>query len=72
MRGKAGGADLLRDAHAAVDFHGAGVAALHLRQKLRRRLLLDHHAAHAAKPQVDGQRQAGGAGADDENLGVHL
>ena len=71
MSGKAGGANPLRDAHAAVDLHGAGVATLHLRKKLRRLLLLDHHAAHAAPPKIDGERQAGRARPDNENLGVH-
>ena len=35
---QAGGADSLGEPHAAEDFHGAGVAALHLGQQLRRLL----------------------------------
>ena len=40
-------------------------------QQLRRALLLDQRAAHAAPAEVDGERQPDRAGADDENLGVH-
>ena len=69
--GKAGGANLLHDAHAPVNLHGAGVATLHLGKKLRRVLLLDHHAAHAAQSEIDGERQAGRARPDDKNLCVH-
>ncbi len=69
---KAGGADFLRNAEAAVDFHGAGVAPLHLGQELRRVLLLDQHAAHAAAPEIDGERQAHGSGADDDDFGVQV
>ena len=67
---KSGVADFLRDADAAIDFHGAGVAPLHLGQKLRRVFLLEQNAAHAAPAQVDGERQTHGAGADDENLRI--
>ena len=35
-------------------------------------LLLDEHAAHAAPAEIDGEREADRAGADDENLRVHL
>ena len=68
-RRQPGGADFLGEPHAPVDFHGARVAALHLRQELRRVLLLDQHAAHAAPAEIDGERQPDRAGADDENLG---
>jgi hypothetical protein len=71
MGGKAGGANLVDDAHAPVDLHGTGVAALHLRKKLRGFLLLDDDRAYAAQSEVDGERQAGGARSDDENLCVH-
>ena len=67
---KAGVADFLHDAEAAVDFHGAGVAALHLGQELRRFFLLEQDAAHAAAAEVDGERQADGSGADDDDLGI--
>ena len=40
-------------------------------KELRRLLLLDHHAAHAAPPEIDGERQAGRARPDNENLCVH-
>jgi len=39
---------------------------------LGRILLLDHQGAHAAPPEIDGERQAGGTRSDDENLCVHL
>src|SRR5262245_13152841 len=71
MGGKAGGANFVDDAHAPVDLHGAGVAALHLRQKLRRLLLLDDDRAHTAQSEVDGERQAGRARTNNENLCVH-
>jgi len=72
MRGQPGGANLLHDAHAPVDLHGAGVAAFHLREELRSILLLDHQRAYATPSEVDGERQAGGTRSDDENLCVHL
>ena len=67
---KSGVANLFRNAHAAVDLHGAGVAPLHFRKKLRGFLLLKQRATHAASAQVNGERQAHGAGADDENLRI--
>ena len=70
-RGKPGVADLLRDAHAPVDFHGARVAALHLRQELRRVFLLEENAAHAAAAEIDRERQPHRSGADNDDLGVH-
>ena len=71
MRRKAGGANLLGNAHAPVDLHRAGITALHLRQELRRILLLDDNRAHATQSEVDGERQPGRARADDENLCIH-
>jgi hypothetical protein len=47
------------------------VAALHLWQKLRRFLLLDQGAGDAAQAEVDGERQSGRAGPDDEYGRVH-
>jgi hypothetical protein len=69
--GKPGSANLFRNPHAPVDFHGAGIAALHLGKELRRLLLLDDRAAHPAAAEIDGERQACGSRADDENLRVH-
>ena len=71
MGWKTGGTHLVRDAHAPVDLHGAGVAALHFREELGRVLLLDHHAAHAAQAEVDRKRQAGGPGSNNENFRIH-
>src|SRR6266850_718880 len=68
---QAGGADLVRDSHAPEDFHGARIASLHLRQELRRFLLLDQRAAHAAPAEIDGERKADRTAADDEYLLVH-
>ena len=67
-RGKPAARIFSREAEPAVDFHGAGVAALHLGQELRRLFLLEEGAAHAALAEIDGERQADRAGADDENL----
>ena len=69
---QAGGADFVGEPHAAVDFHGTRIDALHLRQKRRPLLLLDQRAAHAAPGEIDGEREAGRAGADDENIVVQL
>jgi hypothetical protein len=71
MRGESGGANLVGDAHAPVDLHGASVATLHLGEKLRRLLLLNDGAAHAAPPEIDRQGQAGRTRSDNENLCVH-
>ncbi len=71
MRGKTGGANLLDNTHAPVDLHGPGVAALHLREELRRILLLDDDRAHTAESEVDGKGQSGRTRPDDENLGIH-
>ena len=69
---EAGIADFLRDAEPAVDLHGAGVAPLHLGQKLRRVLLLEQDAAHAAAAKIDGEREPDRAGADNDDLRVQL
>ena len=69
---KTGIADLLRDAEPAVDFHGAGIAPLHFRQELRRVLLLEQDAAHAAAAKIDGERKPDRAGADNDDLRVQL
>ena len=66
-RRQAGGADAVGKPHAAEDFHGAGVAPLHLGQELRCLLLLDQRAAHAAHAEIDGERQPHRTGADDQN-----
>jgi hypothetical protein len=71
VRRQAGGAEPLGQPHAAEDFHGARVAALHLGQPLRRVLALDQQAADAAPAEVDGERQPHRPGADDKNLSVH-
>jgi hypothetical protein len=65
-----GHAHFRREAHAAEDLHGAGVAPLHLRQELRCGLALDERAAHAFLAEVDREDQANRPRADDENLGV--
>jgi hypothetical protein len=62
--------DLFRQAHAAVDLHGAGVATLHLGQELRRVLPLDQHAAHAPLAQIYCQGEAHRARPHHEDLGV--
>ena len=67
---QSGGAYLFGDAEAAVNFHGAGVAPLHLGQELRGVFLLDEDAAHAQLAECDGERQPHGSGADDENLRI--
>ena len=67
---KSGVTHLLRDAQTAIDFHGAGVTPLHLRQELRRRLLLEQDAVDASPTEVDGERQADRSGADDQYLAV--
>src|SRR2546425_169167 len=66
-----GGADLVDDSHAPEDFHGARIAPFHLRQELRRFLLLDQRAAHPAHAEIDGERKTDRAAADDERLRVH-
>ena len=65
---KSGVANFGRNAHPAINLHGAGVAPFHLREKLRGILLFKQRAMHASPAQVDGERQAHRAGADDENL----
>ena len=67
-RRQPGGADFVRQPQPPVDFHGARVAALHLRPHVRRAFLLDQRAAHAAAAEIDGERQPDRAGADDENI----
>ena len=65
---EAGVADFFRQPEPAINLHGAGVAALHLGQELRRVLLLDQDAAHATPAEVDRERQADRAGADNDDL----
>jgi hypothetical protein len=65
------GADLPGEAHAPVDFHGAGVDALRLGQEGGLILLLDDHAGHPAPPQIQRQSEPDGTRANDENLRVH-
>ena len=65
-----GRADLLGKAHAPIDLHGAGVAALHLGQELGRLLLLDEGAADALEAERDGERQPDRPCPDDQNLRV--
>src|SRR6266853_1425945 len=64
------GIDAVCEPHASEDFHGAGIASLHLGKELRRFLLLDERTAHAAQPKIDRKDQSDRARADDENLGV--
>ena len=66
---QAGIADFFGDAEAAVDFHRAGVAALHFGELDRGFVAFDQRAAHAALAEVERQRQADGAGADDQDIG---
>src|SRR5438552_5146105 len=68
---QAGRADLVGDSYAPEDFHGARIAPFHLRQKLRRFLLLDQRAAHTAYAEIDGEGKADRAAADDEYLCIH-
>ena len=70
-RGQALGADGLRDSHAPVDFHGACVAALHFWPHMRLGLLLDQRVANAAPSEVESEREADRAGADNKNWRVH-
>src|SRR5712692_4119437 len=70
MGRQAGGTDAVCEPHAAEDFHGAGIAPLHLGKELRCFLLLDERAAHAAQPEIDREGQPDRTRADDENLGV--
>src|SRR6266849_10329024 len=70
MGRQAGGTDAVREPHAAENFHGAGIAPLHLGKELRRFLLLDERAAHAAQPEIDREGQPDRARADYKNLGV--
>src|SRR5262245_5681540 len=70
MGRQAGGAHFLDDAHAPVDFHGARVAALHLRQLGGRRFLLDEGRAHAAPAEFERQREPDRTGTDDKHLGI--
>ena len=67
---KSGSANFIRNSHPAIDFHGAGVAPLHFRKKLRGCFLLKQYATHASPAQVDCERQPDGASADDENLRI--
>ena len=66
---QAGIADFFGNAQAAVDFHGAGVAALHFRELDCSFVALDQRAAHAALAEVERQRQADRPGADDQDIG---
>ena len=68
---QADGADAVGQPHAPIDFHGARVGALHLRQEQRRFLLLDERAAHAAHAEIDGEREPGRTGAGNDDLCVH-
>ncbi len=70
FRRQAGGADAVGEPHAAEDFHGPGVAALHLGQELRRLLLLDERAAHAAHAEIDGEGEPHRPRADDQNVRI--
>ena len=63
----AGIADALGKAEAAIDFHRARIATLHLGQLAGRCLLFHQHALHAASRQVDGQCQADRPGAHDQH-----
>jgi hypothetical protein len=38
---------------------------------LRRIFLLNQNAAHAAATEIDGKGQSDGAGADDDDFGIH-
>ena len=69
---QAGVADFLRNAEPAVDFHRPGVAPFHLGQELRRILLLQQNAVHAAAPKIDRERQAHGSSADDDDFCVQV
>jgi len=71
IRPQARGADFPRQPHAAIDFHGARIDALHLRQERRARLLLDQNSADAAPPEIDGKRQSGRSRTYDQNVAIH-
>src|SRR5215831_16117217 len=70
MGRQAGATDAICEPHAPEDFHGAGVAPLHLGKELRRFLLLDERTAHAAQPEINRKGQSDRARPDDENLGI--
>ena len=69
---KFGVANFGRNAHPAIDLHSAGVAPLHFRKKLRGLLLFKQNATYASPSQVDGERQAHRARADDEDLCIQM
>ena len=68
---KAGIAYAFGDAQATIDFHRAGVAALHLRKLNRGCVALNQRAAHAAAAQVKSKREAYWSRANNEDLSLH-
>ena len=68
---QARGANVLHDAHAAEDLHGARVAALHLGEESRLGLLFDEDGAYAATAEIEREDQPHRACADDNYLCFH-
>jgi hypothetical protein len=62
--------DLLRQTHTTIDFHGARVGTFHFREERRPILLFDQGTCDAALTEINGEGQADGTGADNQNLGI--
>ena len=58
------------DAQVRVDLEGAGLHAERPRLARRPGMAVDDHRAHAAAGELVGEHQAGGAGADDQDVGI--
>ena len=61
-------ADLLAQSHPPVDFHGAGVAPLHLGQAGWSGVAIHEQAGDAAPSQIKGEREPSGASPDDDHI----
>src|SRR5580704_13176902 len=59
------------ESEATENLHRSRIAALHFWVAERRIVLLDHDAADAALAEIDAEREADGAGPNDENFRVH-
>lgn len=66
-----GVADFLRDAQPTVNFHGSGIAALHLGQELRGVFLLKQDAVHPAATKIDSERKPYWTSANNNDLSIH-
>src|SRR5207253_748844 len=51
--------------------HRSCIAAFHLRQELRLELFLEQDATDTAKPEIHGQGETNGSGANDDDLSIH-